>query len=794
MALLPRIATGSALLFACLALGCGDAGRPLAGSFHLDPRLADGTSAAQALADGLTPRPVDLGTLEAVSGTLQRRPDGILRIVPDDTGDTGAACALRIAQSFPARSFESVRVDLRLAASVPLTLAWNGHAGPASLRMEAPASREPRPVVFRVSGLPGWGGTIEDLRLVCEETGFEVTELELIPPGFRWGWDAPTEGQRITGRRGDAGLREQGHEARRSWPSDLGIPLLETLGEVPRGAVLSVGVGRGNELLRTGVEIQAAVDVREPGGTWRRLASCSVPDAPTPRQSSWTELQGDLSDYAGGPVELRFCAVTGPMPDAAAFSAPRQHPKREAILWGAPLVSGVQPEGRRPNIVLVTLDTTRFDAINPTTTPHLEELASRGVRFVNAWSSSNSTTPSHASILTGLPAQAHGALSNRHVLPANNHTLAESLRELGYVTVAAVSTGHIQANVGFGQGFDAFGMMVPNAQEDGSLTLRRVLGWMETWDEAPDRPFFLWLHLFDPHTPYRTPDAWVEDHMASAGIEPPPRTADPPTVPVYNEVPTSADLQGMRGISNVAYLRFLYDLGVSYADALTGRLVQALEERGVLDDTLFAVVADHGESLGEHGVWCAHYGLHEENLKVPLVLTLPPNQEGPRGLVVDELVSSLDLMPTLLSIAGAPLPPDLPGEHLLEVAFGAGDPHRAVWFEYPDLLQVGFRDDTHHFVTTLREFRYGTQLVEVDGRMVPRPQPMIPVGTNFLFDHGQDPGLENDLAPGDPAAVQASLERLNAWRAGMRAIDVERRTLTAEEEQELQDLGYAGDG
>jgi arylsulfatase A-like enzyme len=297
-----------------------------------------------------------------------------------------------------------------------------------------------------------------------------------------------------------------------------------------------------------------------------------------------------------------------------------------------------------PNILLITLDTTRVDRLGcygypGETTPHLDALADAGTRFELAICSAAVTPVSHASILTGLRPYTHGLrvlhghAENR--LPEANLTLAEVLKDAGYQTAAFISAFPAGSHFGLAQGFDTFDEDYPEAekgnvdpagnvntgqsQRHAGDTTDSALAWLETRPRG--RPFFLWLHYFDPHDP---------------------RLLPPPDY--FNLYAPSADL------SLEDQLRAIYDIEVRFMDHHIGRFLDALRERGLFDDTLIVVTADHGEGLGDHD-WWTHGILYQEQIHAPLIIRGPG---APAGRVVSPLVRTIDILPTLCALADLP--------------------------------------------------------------------------------------------------------------------------------------------
>ena len=310
--------------------------------------------------------------------------------------------------------------------------------------------------------------------------------------------------------------------------------------------------------------------------------------------------------------------------------------------------SGGDSHGR-PNVILVTMDTTRPDYLscygqrqNPT--PHLDALAREGVRFELALSASAVTPVSHASILTGLFPYEHGlrvlSAGSGFRLPQEQRTVASVMREAGYTTGAVHSAFPVSGYFGFDRDYDHFDSL------DGALTVRHgdtKTSWDsrtlqrrsdETTDlclefireaQQEDRPFFLWVHYWDPHDPTLKPPREFTSNLALP--------------------------DGGLAANSGAYEE-LYAAEVRYLDQQFGRLLAGLREMGLADDTLVAVTADHGEGLADgyerHG-WGKHRMTYQEQLHVPLILNGPGI---PAGGVVPDMVRTVDIVPTLLDYAG----------------------------------------------------------------------------------------------------------------------------------------------
>jgi arylsulfatase A-like enzyme/Tfp pilus assembly protein PilF len=272
-----------------------------------------------------------------------------------------------------------------------------------------------------------------------------------------------------------------------------------------------------------------------------------------------------------------------------------------------------------PNVLLVTIDTVRADRIGAYgytkgATPALDRLAREGVRFADATTQAPLTGPAHAAILTGQYPARLGVRDNATTpIPPGTTTVAETFKTRGYRTGAFVGAFIVGPEYGFGQGFDtidatfaqfSMGMKLQAQRRGGEVTDAAL-----TWLRGSSSPFFMWVHLYDAHTPYDAPAPFRARFQASP-----------------------------------------YDGEVAYVDSCIARLTAALEESGQLDRTLVAVVADHGEGLGDHGE--AEHGLflYESVLHVPWIMRLPGREAA--GTVVKSQVRTIDVAPTIAAVAG----------------------------------------------------------------------------------------------------------------------------------------------
>jgi len=392
------------------------------------------------------------------------------------------------------------------------------------------------------------------------------------------------------------------------------------------------------------------------------------------------------------------------------------------------------------HVLLITLDTARADRFRcygrkDAETPNVDRLADRGVLFENAIASVPLTVPSHASILTGAFPTHHGVRTNDGKLMDDpNLTLAEILREHGYATGAFLGAAVLQRHCGLDQGFDLYwddfsgtasagGLAYPEKRAD--VVVRAASDWI---GRQGGKPFFAWVHLFDPHLPY----------------DPPP--------PFRN-----------------AWSASPYDGEIAYADECIGKLLESLERAGVRNDTLVAFLSDHGEGLGDHGENTHGVFVYDTTVHVPLVLCGP--RLLPAGRRIANQVRVIDIVPTILDFLGVDAPEGIQGRSLLPLVDGAVDAPRDAYVEsyYPN-----------------RSFGWSPLLaLRTDTRkaiQAPRPE---------LYDLERDPGEARNRFDASPDEATGLLARLEAWIPEISREGVaESASLDARTRAMLRELGY----
>ncbi len=501
----------------------------------------------------------------------------------------------------------------------------------------------------------------------------------------------------------------------------------------------------------------------QPGAAFRVQVSYDGGRRETLLQTSASRLAGPAPaaikvDLPNGARRLLLEAL------AAGSSDPQDY-----VLWGLPSVfSAHQPlstqaSGDAPtNVILIGIDTLRADAVGRprgpdyvSTTPNLDALARRSDVWTAAYSTANATNPSFTSILTGLYVKQHGVHDLVTRLDDRFLTLAETFSSNGYKTIAILSARHLNPrHSGLGQGFDE--VHLPPSKFAAEMAVDTA---MTILQEKP-LPFFLWLHLFDPHTPHTPPQPFA------SGMAPfRPNGLLPPAVwrPFRDPGPRRFDDPILGGHSD------LYAAEVAYTDRQIGRLLDHLEQSGLAANTVVAVVADHGENLGEHGVFFRHAGLFDTTTHVPLMIHQPGRRSPARRS--EQLVQTIDLFPTVLNLAHLQ-PPVTEGIDLYSLTAGSRPGRRAVFSE--DVGGVGASIRT-------RRSRYA----EI------RDTAFLP-GGSFLFDLSTDPLETRNLAGSDSRLEGELRQALERFRKAARRTDPGRppSELSEEELAQLRALGY----
>ncbi len=385
-----------------------------------------------------------------------------------------------------------------------------------------------------------------------------------------------------------------------------------------------------------------------------------------------------LEPGAGGPAASWPLELTRTMPVELTASLPEDAPgpvcvSRLAIEHAPPPppVLGSRPGGVE-GVVVILIDTLRADAaqaFNPRSTvetPVLQGLVERSLVFESATAHANYTKPSVGSILTGLYPHANGTLDHKGILSQDVEMVTELLDRAGVETLGVFSNRFLTTQFGFMRGWDQdVHVNAYKACVGGGIVAEAARDTLGAWQ--PDGPFFIYIHLMDPHAPYDPSLAMEVKYVGQRVLDGrfTPKTTSRFITDLRRgkvEPPDEDELKILKG---------LYRGDVAAMDGVLGQILELLEGRGVLDRALLIVTSDHGEEFMEHG-WLGHgTNIHPELTHIPLLLSYP---DGAPAAGVGSLVGHLDLVPTILDALGQPIPPHLPGRSLLDQITTSADP------------------------------------------------------------------------------------------------------------------------
>jgi len=736
-------AVGLVLVLACAALGCspGD------------------VSAAE------RSRTFELLRLEADPPRPPQASEVVLRLTPDSTwtsqrgelrlvGDADAPervlafsgpkrTALRIPRPLDPTTFNAVVLDIELPEKRELTLQFISDDG--ATRRTYKGWTRPEPGRQRVSfALPDLEVPLESvdwLRLSCalKIRDARLHAIELIREPLNVRLAAPADG-------GDLVLA--GSEQR-------------------RGVGLAAGLG-----IRARLRPQASSELRFSFAAPGRSAE----DAPGPvlvlewgapggeQQQrrfepalgtgyAWSEARVPLGEFAGQELDLHW-SVEGDETGAP------------WALAECGVVSGTGPARR---VLLITSDTHRADHLGEAgsgvevRTPVLDAFARRGVLFEDCFASTNITNPSHIALMTATHPRDTGVLSNHEPISVAAPTLAEAFEDAGFATYASISSRHLgDRTSGLGQGFQRLATPLNLGQRDGAESIDDLLRWLERADGLPT---FVWLHLYDAHVPYDPPAELVQSYY------PEPRLAFDPEAPEIDHVPARVYDRIFPGLKDLEYPKALYAGEVSYLD---GELQRVLEHPAFAEATI-AFTADHGESLGAHGVFFAHADLYPDSLHIPLILSGPG---VPRGVRCEAPVSHTDLGRTLLDLVGH-FSAEFPGSNVLDQIDAPAGEGNARYAIGAGASMASITEDGWHLILAL-------QLVRGHHRVDERAE-----HSATLHHLESDPGTMRDLLTEESERAAALRAKLIAWlgdvqdRGWRSAAIVDPETLRS-----LEALGY----
>ncbi|MED5330680.1 MAG: sulfatase [Planctomycetota bacterium] len=461
------------------------------------------------------------------------------------------------------------------------------------------------------------------------------------------------------------------------------------------------------------------------------------------------------------------------------------------ILSAMPLLLGTtscsEPAPSPPNVLLITLDTCRADHLalygsERNTMPALEDFAKECVVFSSAFSNSSFTPPSHASLMTSRYPAEHGLRYwNRRL--AEVPTAASLFASQGYRT-GAFSPLPTLFIIGLDRGFQTTAGPEPDIEHpvyplgDGEAVNRHALPWLT---EEDDRPFFAWVHYYDAHRIYGRQGAEYRDRFSDFEDKNVGGTED-----WYRLTPDKRQRLGITK-EQARYLEDRYDGGLSYLDEQVAFLLDDLRSKGILEETIVVITADHGEVMDEYdGEWFSHDPwLVDENIHVPLLLRLPHGAH--RGLQIDALVEGVDILPTLLSLSGLQVGvQDFSGNDLSSLLSGKPSMRSYVFADRmgDDRPKADISDKQR------RRSRDRTAMIRSSTHKYIRYLDRAPGSDEALWAIGQE---GRDIRQTNPRLLDDMRKAFSDKIRAMETSDTEGQSLDQDLESLLRQLGYVGD-
>jgi arylsulfatase A-like enzyme len=506
-------------------------------------------------------------------------------------------------------------------------------------------------------------------------------------------------------------------------------------------------------------------------------------------QEAWEDVEVDLAAYAGTTTRFVF-ETESSAPDAVGF-------------WANPLIASTAPKSR-PNILMYVVCTLRPDhtgvyGYRRDTTPFLKQLGDSGVVFDDAVSQAPWTKPSVASILTSLYSYTHGINDLTETIPQGAVTLAQRLRAAGYVTASVVASPFGGRQSGLDRGFD-YAVEMPAVERhaeaadrdtNSAAINRAIVPWL---DHHRNEPMFLFVLATDPHAPYRAPAEF--ERLFANPAETPEFDRQFETMWGVRQygggaAVTPADMREA-GIEPDGFMRRAverYDAKIRHNDKQIENLVGKFKQLGVLDNTLVVVSSDHGEEFWEHGFGAHGHTLYQELVHAVLLFWNPRLLPKPRR--VAEPVQLMDVMPTILEMSGATIPPTAEGQSLVPLLHGER------FTRTTEMVSTKFAVPTakpggglpSNLTDTFARFEPGWKLIYRAQAARARMKEIE------LYDRRADPLDRNDVSAGHPEVVSKMRSGIDRWLGVQQQVKLKlgaagSRPLDARTIERLRSLGY----
>ncbi|WP_394184592.1 sulfatase family protein [Metabacillus halosaccharovorans] len=401
-------------------------------------------------------------------------------------------------------------------------------------------------------------------------------------------------------------------------------------------------------------------------------------------------------------------------------------------------------------VIFISLDTLRAKNLGcygykHPTSPYIDQIANEGVLFTQAYASDIPTEVAHTCIFTGKVGLTTGVVSHgspSSYLPKDYEWLPTILRKAGFTTAAVDNLYHLKE--WFARGYQYYMNTTGKTRWIKGHSINKLA---KPWiNEHKDEDFFLFLHYWDPHTPYLPPKEYIKEFydfnnnpydLTNKSME---RAFNHPAYPFFKH--HHFDL--LENVTDSKYVSALYDAEIRYLDDMLKDLDEYLIKLGIKDDTLLVLFGDHGESLTEHDIYWDHCGLYEATVHVPMIMRWPG--KIPEGFKVSNLVQHADLMPTLLEAIGLELPDKLDGKSLWPLIQGQKVNHHSEIYLSECAWQAarGIRTDQYKYIETYDAGPFSRPPIE-------------------LYDILNDPNEETNLSDKLPKQVEKFKKQLNNW-------------------------------
>ena len=456
-------------------------------------------------------------------------------------------------------------------------------------------------------------------------------------------------------------------------------------------------------------------------------------------------------------------------------------------------------DGPIKHVIIISLDTTRPDHFGcygnaEVKTPHLDALAKESILFTDAMTVVPTTLASHASLFSGKHPHNHGTPRNGHLVNTENVMLAEILKDAGFHTAGFLGSFALDSRFQINQGFDYYeddkfdqltGVDVEAAPDQDQRRAKAVTDSVIQYLDQNGVPenLFLFAHYFDAHAPYDPPAPYFEMYK---------HPQDPGGLLRYPFVRWNLNKHPDAEHPAAAAMRQRYKGEISYQDEHVGRLIADLKRRGILDESILILVSDHGENLDEHFQYLDHgFSVYQTTMRIACMIRLPNGLHA--GKRIDDLIANIDILPTLLTYMGLPLPDGMDGDVIDLTAATVPFAPRACFGEAtkPPVSMIE-TDPRWLNILKARCIRQGKY------KYVQVPYPMdlgIPLPPEALFDLQADPMEQNNLlkspTPEITAVYRELKDKLDAWAVSGRPLPTQYDSSQRDETvRRLGDLGY----